>query len=408
MSNTLVTCSIVAKESLAVLENMLSFSRNVNRDWEAEFTNNMSRGYAPGQTINIKKPPRYQYRAGRVAVPQATTESTVALTLSQGGCDLQFTSAERTLSLTKLEDKIMAAIAPVANEIDRQGLFMAYQATPNALNAAGTLPTTQALALSAVTDVNRRLDEMGAPRDRRRAFVMNPAMNGAAIQGFAGLFNSSTTISKQFQSGMMVDSLGLSYGMDQNVAVHTNGTQAAGPTANAVNGAGQSGSSITVNGAAITGTITKGSVISFGSVNAVNPQNRTSTGVAAQFVVTADVAAGATSIPISPAMVTSGAFQNVDAAPANNASLTVHGTASTAYGQSLGFHKDAFTLAMVPMWSPPGGKGVIDVASEEHNGFRIKVTEFYDGMNDQSVMRLDVMFGWAACYPELAVRYYTV
>ena len=125
MSNVLVTSSIVAKETLAVLENMLSFSTMVNRDFEDEFTSNMSRGYAPGQTINIKRPPRYNYRAGRVAVPQATIETTVPLTLSQGGVDINFTSAERTLSLTRLNDKIQAAIAPVVNEIDRQGLELA-------------------------------------------------------------------------------------------------------------------------------------------------------------------------------------------------------------------------------------------------------------------------------------------
>lgn len=100
MSNTLVTCSIVAKESLAILENMLGFAANVNRDWEDEFGSNMSRGYAPGSTINIKKPPRYTYRAGRVAVPQATVETTVPIVLSQGGTDLNFTSYERTLSLS--------------------------------------------------------------------------------------------------------------------------------------------------------------------------------------------------------------------------------------------------------------------------------------------------------------------
>ncbi|MFK5283149.1 hypothetical protein ACI3PL_26620, partial [Lacticaseibacillus paracasei] len=64
MANTLVTCSLVAKEALAVLENQLAFASNVNRDYEAEFTSNQSRGYSPGATINIKRPPRYQYRAG--------------------------------------------------------------------------------------------------------------------------------------------------------------------------------------------------------------------------------------------------------------------------------------------------------------------------------------------------------
>jgi hypothetical protein len=79
-----------------------------------------------------------------------------------------------------------------------------------------------------MTSVNQRLDEMGAPRDRQRAFIMNPAMNAAAVQGFAGLFNGADKISKQFGSGVMVDSLGLSYAMDQNVSVHTNGTQPVG------------------------------------------------------------------------------------------------------------------------------------------------------------------------------------
>jgi hypothetical protein len=403
MTNTLVTCAIVAKEALAILENMVSFAGMVNRDWEDEFTGNQSRGYSPGQTINIKRPPRYTYRSGRVAAPQATVETTVPLTLQQGGCDINFTSLERTLSLQKLEDKIQAALATVANEIDRQGMQMARLTTFNCIGTPGTLPNTQALALAAFTDANRRLDEMAAPRDKRRAFVMGPAMNAASVVGLAGLFNSQDKISKQFGSGMMVDSLGLAYAMDQNVDTHVNGTQNVAGTN--INGANQAGSTITV--AALGGTITRGTTITLPGVFAVNPQSRTSTGVLAQFVVTADVAGGATSIPISPAIVTSGAFQNVTASPTNGSPFTIFGTASGSYQANIGFHKDAFTLAMVPMWAPPGGKGVIDVAQETYKGFTIKVTEFYDGVNDNSIMRLDVLFGWAATYPELAVKYAT-
>lgn len=401
MSNTLVTCSIVAKESLAILENMLGFSSNVNRDFEDEFTGNMSRGYAPGQTINIKKPPRYTYRSGRVAVPQSTVETTVPLTLVQGGTDLNFTSVERTLSLTKLEKKMQAAMATVANEIDRQGLELARLSTYNCIGTPGTAPNSQATALAAITGVNQRLDEMAAPRDKQRALVMSPALNGAMIIGFAGLFNGQAKLSKQFDSGVMVDSLGLAYAMDQNVATHVNGTQAVVGTN--ISGANQTGASVTV--VALGGTIKQGSVITLPGVYAVNPQTRQSTGVLAQFVITADVSAGATSLPISPAIVTSGAFQNVTASPTNGAAFTIFGTASGSYTTSIGYHQDAFTLAMVPMWSPPGGKGVIDVAQETYKGMTIKVTEFYDGINDNSIMRLDVLFGWAATYPELAVKY---
>jgi hypothetical protein len=140
-------------------------------------------------------------------------------------------------------------------------------------------------------------------------------------------------------------------------------------------------------------------------VFAVNPQSRQSTGTLMQFTVTADVAAAATVLPISPAIVTSGAFQNVTASPTNGAAFTIFGTASGSYSANVAYHKDAFTLAMVPMYAPPSGKGVIDVAVQSYKGMNIKVTEFYDGVNDNYIMRLDVLFGWAATYPELACLY---
>lgn len=398
MSNTLVTCTIVAKESLAILKNMLTFSGAVNRDFESEFTSNMSRGYAPGQTINIKKPPRYTYRAGRVAVPQSTVETTVPLTLSQGGCDLNFTSIERTLSLTQLSKKIQAAIAPVCNEIDRQGLELAKNASFSVLGTPGTPPNTQLLALQAITGVNQRLDENAAPRDRMRSLIMSPALNSALIIGYAGLFNDQKSISKQYRDGVMQDNLGISPNMDQNVATHVNGSQVVAGTN--VNGANQTGASITVVG--LGGTITRGTKITLPGVFAVNPQSRVSTGVLQQFTITADVAAAATVLPIAPAIVTSGAFQNVTASPTTGQPFVIFGTVSAGYTASVGFHKDAFTLAMVPMWAPPGGKGVIDVSQMTDDGFTVKVTEFYDGINDNSIMRIDVLFGWAATYPELA------
>lgn len=404
MSNALFTCSIAAKEAVAVLENMISFSANVNRDWEQEFTSNQSRGYSPGQTINIKRPPRYTYRAGRVALPQSTVETTVPLTLTQGGADINFNGFERTLSLQQLEGKIQAAMATVANEIDRQGLDMARLSTFNTIGTPGTLPNTQALAISAFTGVNQRIDEMGAPVDRvgNRTLIANPAFNAATLQGLAGLFQPSQ-VGSQYNSGIIQTPFGLKFGMDQNVTVHTNGT--ANVTTNTVNGANQTGSTITVN--ALNGTITRGSKITFAGVFAVNPQSRQSTGQLAQFVVTADAALGATSLSISPAITPSGAFQNVTASPANSAAITIFGTASGSYNCNVGYHKDAFTLAMVPMYAPPSGKGVIDVAQESYKGLNIKVTEFYDGVNDNYIMRFDVLFGWAATYPELATIYAT-
>ena len=399
MSNVLVTSSLVAKEALAILQNMLGFAKNVNRDFQDEFTGNQSRGYSPGQTINIKRPPRYTYRAGRVSVPQATVETTVPLTLSQGGTDLNFTSFERTLSVQQFEQKMQAAVAAVVNEIDRQGLDMARRTVANAVGTVGALPTTQATALAIMTQGQQKLDEMAAPRDRMRSIVVNPAMNASIVQGLAGLFNNSSSIGKQYQSGMFVDGLGLNVAMDQNVSRHVNGTAVA--ATNTVNGAGQTGATLTVN--ALNGTLTVGTVFTIAGVNSVNPQSRQDTGSLQQFVVTAAAASSATSVSISPAIVPSGAFQNVTASPANSATITILGAASAAYDTNIMYHRDAFTLAMVPMFEPLAGTGA-KVTQMSDDGFTVKVTQFYDGVNDNNLMRLDVLFGWAATYPELACK----
>mgnify|MGYP001761208301 FL=1 len=48
------------------------------------------------------------------------------------------------------------------------------------------------------------------------------------------------------------------------------------------------------------------------------------------------------------------------------------------------------------------------VHQESSDGFTLKVTEFYDGTNDAAITRIDVLFGWAATYPELSAKYYSV
>ena len=404
MSNTLLTSSLMAKETLAIIQNNCAFGGMVNRDYETEPGASMLNGYEPGATLNIRKPSRYTYRSGRTAVTQASVDTSVPLTLSQGGADINFTSFERTLQITdrRIQKKLNAAAATIVNEIDRVGLALARTAVYNTLNPTGALPTTQALAMAAVTGINQRLDEMGAPRDNMRGLIMSPGMNGSTVQGFAGMFNGQAKLGRQFDSGLMVDSLGLSYAMDQNVAIQTNGAA----TATNVNGAGQTGAAITVVSVA-GGTLAAGTVITLPGVYAVNPQSRISTGVLADFVVTADVLAAATSIPISPPIVTSGAYQNVTASPTTGQPYVIKGAASTSYNCNVGFHEDAFTLAMVPMAKPPAGTGA-RVEQISHNGYTIKVTDFYDGTTDNLITRLDVLFGWAATYPELACKYYTV
>jgi hypothetical protein len=48
--------------------------------------------------------------------------------------------------------------------------------------------------------------------------------------------------------------------------------------------------------------------------------------------------------------------------------------------------------------------GVAFKARESHNGISIRLVKDYDIINDEDIVRLDVLYGWEAIYPDLACR----
>ncbi|MFA5875264.1 MAG: P22 phage major capsid protein family protein [Candidatus Margulisiibacteriota bacterium] len=395
MANTLPPSALIAKDTVAILKNNPGFVSTVNRSYESEFQNNT---YDPGQTINIKRPPRYTVAAGRVATPQDTVITTIPLTVNQFHVPMYNTRIEATLLNNSWDRRIEAAATALITEVDRQCAETAKFSAFNIINAAGAAPTTQALAVAAATDVYARLDEMGAPQ-MDRFFCLAPKPHGNLVAGMAGMFNDQSTLSAQFRSGKLREALGFGFMSSQNVSRHTNGAA----TATNINGANQVGSAITVVAVA-GGTLTRGTIITLPGVNAVNPQTRVDTGSLANFIVTADVAAGATSIPISPAIVTSGQFQNVTASPTTGAAYVIQGAASTSYSANIAYQRDFMTLAMVPMATPKAGSGAVAYQHSE-DGITVKVTEYWDGNGDVANIRLDALFGMVCPYPELGVRF---
>jgi hypothetical protein len=201
--------------------------------------------------------------------------------------------------------------------------------------------------------------------------------------------------------------------MAQNVATHTVGS-ASGTGTPLVNGAAQTSlytavknsntQSLVTDGWGASKTFKQGDVFTIASVFAVNPVTRATEDYLQPFVVNADTtsdSSGNATLNITPAIITSGAFQTVDSAPADNAAITMLGTASTGYKQNLAFHKNAFALTVVPMEMPAGAVGG---ARRSYNGLSVRVIPVYDGVNDASSWRLDVLYGVKAIDPRLATR----
>ena len=63
MANTLLTIDMVTLEALRILHGSLSFVKNVNRDYDANFARD---GAKIGDTLRVRKPPLYTVRTGRV------------------------------------------------------------------------------------------------------------------------------------------------------------------------------------------------------------------------------------------------------------------------------------------------------------------------------------------------------
>lgn len=409
MANGFQNPNVYTSACLRELDNALVFSKHVSRKYDDKFGDE---GAQIGDTINVRRPARFTVSSGTAYSAQDYTETSIPLTISsQKHIDTSFTSAELTLKVEKFVERVIRPkMIQLAAQIDIDGLANAKNTIGNLVGTAGTSPNN----VSFLFDCGKVLDRFSTPRDGERYLAIDEASNATLVAAMTGFFNDPRLISSQFKDAVFVDgtnTVGLKIGMSQNVARHTTGPLGGTPL---VNGAGQG----ITTGWANTGTLVtdgwtaaaaqrlaQGDVFTIANVFAVNPITRVSTGQLMQFVVTANAssdAGGNLTATISPAMISAGPFQNINAAPADNAALTVVGTASTAYVRNIAWHKDAFTLGCVDLKdvSMYGAWG----ARKSYNGISLRVARQYAISTDTVPARVDVLYGWATPYPEQAVQ----
>jgi hypothetical protein len=305
------------------------------------------------------------------------------------------------------------AVAAIANKVDRDGLVLAKNNTANIVGTAGTPPTGLITYLTA----GAYLDAEGAPRDGRRSCIIEPFTSATIVDSLKGLFVPSDVIGKQYQKGLMGrDSAGMNWKMDQNVVSHTFGSYSTATLACATTtGTGflstgwASTSTIALTATTATAGLKQGDVIQIANVFAVNPQNRQAYGSnkLRNFVVQADVTvatSGTTSVIVSPAVITAGQFQNVTISSTSaTAAVTPFNQTGTVSPQNIIMHRNAFTVAMADL-ELPEGVHFAGRASDKELGMSIRVVRQYTINNDSIPTRLDVLYGWAPLYPELACR----
>jgi hypothetical protein len=394
------------------LENELTFSSEVDRNYDDQFAVS---GAKIGNTLNVRRPGRFIGTTGPALNVEDFNETSVPVTLTtQFHVDTQFTTQDLALSLDAFSDRVLKpAVAAVANKIDFDGLTMAKNNTANIVGTAGTPPTSLLTYLTA----GAYLDSEGAPRDGRRSCIVEPFTGATIVDSLKGLFVPSDIIAKQYQKGMMgKDSAGMSWKMDQNVVNQTFGSYStatlACDTATAtgfLSTGWASTSTIALTATTATAGLQVGDVIQIANIYAVNPQNRSAygSGKLRNFVVTTAVTvatSGTTSVTVSPAVITGGQFQNVTVTSTSaSAAVTPFNKTGTVSPQNIVMHKNAYTLATADL-ELPDGVVFAGRASDKELGLSMRVVRQYTINNDSIPTRVDVLYGWAPLYPELACR----
>jgi hypothetical protein len=397
MANSILTIDMITRKALEILENNLVITRNVNRQYDDSFAVS---GAKIGSTLRIRLPDRDLVTDGAALQVQDDNEQFTTLTVSsQKHIGVNFTSAELTMQLDDFAERVLKPrISQLASSIDAD-VANSFKNVYQSVGTPGTTPSTSLVLLQA----QQKLNEAAAVMSPRYATV-NPAANAGLVEGMKGLFNPTSTISKQFKNGMMGEGvLGFDeINMSQSIKQYTTGNWGTAITVtSAVSTQGSTSLAISFTGSSKTWNV--GDVFTVAGVYAVNPQTRETTGSLQQFVVTAAASGSSTAtLSVSPAMYTADqALATIDAFPAASAVVTMLGSAATAYPQNLVYHKDAITFATADLLMPQG----VDMASRAvHNGISMRVVRQYDINNDRMPCRIDVLYGFSVIRPQMAVR----
>lgn len=406
--NVLLTDDVIAAEALRLLKNELVAARLVHRDLE----NSFGAGKKIGDTINIKLPFRTKTASGRTLVKQPMVDRTTTLKIDrQEHFGLEFTQNDRTLSLQQFSSRYLASgISQLAHVVDKSILDTMHKGFFNASGTPGTAAGTDQW-----TDARAYMQQVGVPMDGKVSTILH-LLDGAAIQKEVKRFAHEGLVKQAIERSYVGPLSHMNAFETAQMPILANSVFTGVPL---VDGAGQTGSSLLTDGwtASLTGMLVPGMIFTIDGVYEVNPRTYESTGRLQGFTVTATAnssAGGVSSLQISPAIndgslttvdadgntVSLAAYQNVTAAPANNAPITVLGVSNTNYRQDFAFHRDAVALAVVPIELPESAV-VKKRVTDPDTGLSLMLTAAYDINNFAQIYRIDVLWGTKAIYPEL-------
>ena len=401
MANSLVTIDMVTREALRVAHESCQFISTTDRQYDSSYAKT---GAKIGASLRVRKPNQYTRTQGsRVMDVQDQDEQTGTITVAtQDHVDMRFNSAELSLSIDELSKRyIEPAVKVLISSIEADYLAYATKKVYNVVGTAGTAITTLATPGLA----RARLNQMLAPKDNNRAIQMDSVTMAGLVNGMAAYFNPSNAIASQYKEGLVARTSMADYYENERVWSMSNISDVDVTTA-ASAAVTDGGTNITLASASV--ATTAGMTFTVAGVYACHPETKQSLGYLQPYVV---VTGGTTTQEVSPATILTGPRQNVCSSASaqlattayngTSVAVTFFGAASTTYAQPIMYHKEAFQFVTADL---PLMDDAHKCVSRSQDGLSMRVWQASDIRNDELLMRIDVLYGFAALRPEWACR----
>jgi len=403
MANNFLNTTWVSMQVLRLLLNKLIVAEYFNRSWQKDFT----KEFAPGSQVTVKFPQRFTVSDGMSYDPQGINRLQTPVNLDQWmQVAFEWDDYEEAVKLERSESELQAqyfepAAAALAQECDSRCARWAYQNASMEVGALGTDPTSVSTYFSA----RQRLEENAAGVLGKRCMLISSSMMTSLGTNITTIFHPADEITKSWKEGVIGELGAFMFYESQSLFSHTAGIWAAGVT---VNGANQTGTSITITATA-GDTFNVGDKFSIANVNLVNPMTRRIPGKAYNkvFTVTQALTAaggGADVLNFMPPIYgPTSQYQNVDALPANSAALTLWPGTTSPNGKvgtvGLGLTRQAFAIVGAKLYVPQSVEKA-GVAQDPDTGLSVRKVKAWDPVRSVQVNRMDSLFGLGNLYQD--------
>src|SRR6202140_4756334 len=165
---------MITNRALPVLANLCTLTDKFNRQYDKEFG---VKGRKIGGTCNVRLPPRYLGTFGPALNVEPSVENYVPVSiLYQFHVDIQFNTINMLLDIDEFEERFVhPACMAVANRVDNDGAYFAFQQTANRSGTPGTTPTSY----KAFSDARAVLVSEGMPKGMLPSAVLHPFAQSA-------------------------------------------------------------------------------------------------------------------------------------------------------------------------------------------------------------------------------------